>query len=648
MCKAFAAVVLACAFAGAARADIFRWDNGQTIPGTEGITPGPGVNLSGLQLDYANLESVDLTSANLSQANLTRARFNQATKLINASLVGTNLSDVGLSADFTGANFTDAVIDRGNFAIPTAISKEQLYATKNYQEGKLEQLSFFQVNLSGWSFANQSLKFTFVTDSNASNASFKNADLTNAWLRRTGLAGADFSDATINNAHLDEATNYGFTKEQLYATASYKLQNLSGVSLAFNDLSGWDFSSQRLMVSMAGSNVTGANFTNATVKLNLTWSTGLTKEQIYSTASYQVKDLQGIGLGSVDVRGWDLRGQNLAYSSFAEARLTDADFAGANITGVQFGNTTSRGFTKEQLYSTATYLAGTLGNVGLSLNNLAGWDLHGQDLRRAEFGDSNLTGANFTGAIIDGAYLGSTSDSGFTKEQLYSTASYQMRSLSRVDFSVNALDGWNFADQDLTRAAFVQSKLQGTDFSRADLRGARGFEPVQANIENAILPDGVIHGLALDDGESLRVLDYDGSPFAGFDPNIAVHIEGGFNMAPTSALRLVLGPNTWDSTISFEPGLDVELNGILRLEFAPGMHLGPQLGRTFQLFDWTDVQPQGVFQLSTQRGAQWDLSQLYTTGQVTLVGVPEPTGGTIALIVIAALGWAGCRKRGTV
>ncbi len=27
------------------QADIFRWDNGQLIPGTEGIMPGPGVQL---------------------------------------------------------------------------------------------------------------------------------------------------------------------------------------------------------------------------------------------------------------------------------------------------------------------------------------------------------------------------------------------------------------------------------------------------------------------------------------------------------------------------------------------------------------------------------------------------------------------------
>ena len=37
------------------RADVFRWDNGQVIPGTEGITPGPGVQLNDRQLEYADL-----------------------------------------------------------------------------------------------------------------------------------------------------------------------------------------------------------------------------------------------------------------------------------------------------------------------------------------------------------------------------------------------------------------------------------------------------------------------------------------------------------------------------------------------------------------------------------------------------------------
>ena len=38
----------------------------------------------------------------------------------------------------------------------------------------------------------------------------------------------------------------GFTKEQLYSTASYQAKNLAGIGLYSNGLSGWDFSGQNL------------------------------------------------------------------------------------------------------------------------------------------------------------------------------------------------------------------------------------------------------------------------------------------------------------------------------------------------------------------------------------------------------------------
>jgi hypothetical protein len=44
--QAWMACGLLMALPAAAEADIFRWDNGQLIPGTEGFTPGPGVDLS--------------------------------------------------------------------------------------------------------------------------------------------------------------------------------------------------------------------------------------------------------------------------------------------------------------------------------------------------------------------------------------------------------------------------------------------------------------------------------------------------------------------------------------------------------------------------------------------------------------------------
>jgi hypothetical protein len=51
------------------------------------------------------------------------------------------------------------------------------------------------------------------------------------------------------------------------------------------------------------------------------------------------------------------------------------------------------------------------------------------------------------------------------------------------------------------------------------------------------------------------------------------------------------------------------------------VNLPTRLGRTFNLFDWTGVTPTGAFAISSPN--QWNLSNLYTTGEVTLTAVPE-------------------------
>jgi hypothetical protein len=49
------------------------------------------------------------------------------------------------------------------------------------------------------------------------------------------------------------------------------------------------------------------------------------------------------------------------------------------------------------------------------------------------------------------------------------------------------------------------------------------------------------------------------------------------------------------------------------------------VGRAFAIFDWTGVTPTGAFAISSPY--VWDLSNLYTTGAITLTAIPEPTGG---------------------
>ena len=89
-------------------ADILRWDNGELIPGTEGITPGPGVQLQDRFLDFADLKNKTLTDATFARSDLTSATFQEAS--------------------LTRAIFTDAEIRSANLSDTTArgFTKEQL------------------------------------------------------------------------------------------------------------------------------------------------------------------------------------------------------------------------------------------------------------------------------------------------------------------------------------------------------------------------------------------------------------------------------------------------------------------------------------------------------------------------------------------
>ena len=102
-----------------ARADIFRWDNHQIIPGTEGIAVEPGMRLDGFHLGFASLRSRGLTGASFDSSVLANAR------MAKAELVNVDFSDADLTnADFDeqslpAANFADAVINGASFRSTT-------------------------------------------------------------------------------------------------------------------------------------------------------------------------------------------------------------------------------------------------------------------------------------------------------------------------------------------------------------------------------------------------------------------------------------------------------------------------------------------------------------------------------------------------
>ena len=96
-CMIVSAILLIPATASNLHADIYRWDTGELIPGTEGIEPGPGVDLSQMEwrmqlwlkeILQAQLKSSNLTNALLSYSTLGGANF------VEAVVVGAILSQV--------------------------------------------------------------------------------------------------------------------------------------------------------------------------------------------------------------------------------------------------------------------------------------------------------------------------------------------------------------------------------------------------------------------------------------------------------------------------------------------------------------------------------------------------------------------------
>jgi uncharacterized protein YjbI with pentapeptide repeats len=345
---------------------IFRWDNAHLIPGTEGVVQGPGMVLENLDLRFASLSEMDLTGSSFKGSNLRHAKLDAA-DLSTANLTTSDLTDANLAlSNVTNASFTDATVTRTNF-----------YAT------------------------------------------------------------------------------IGFTREQLYSTASYKDRDLTGVSFWFLDLSGWDFSGQNLTgASLAIATLTDANLTDAIVTGALLANTtplGLTQAQLASTASYKARDLQGIGLDNNDLTGWNFSGQNLRRA--------------------------------------------TLGNATLANANLRGTDLTDTDLWLAVLADADLTDA-----LVNGASLGFATQNGFTPEQLYSTASYQAKDLQRIRLTLNDLTGWDFSGQNLTGASLWQATLTNANLSRANFTGADLEQATltNANLTGANLKNALLAGASMD------------------------------------------------------------------------------------------------------------------------------------------------------
>ncbi|MGN6368774.1 MAG: pentapeptide repeat-containing protein [Phycisphaerae bacterium] len=307
----------------AAQASIIRWDTHAVIPGTQNITPGPGVNLSNRSLPFA-LFDTDLSSANFSQSDLRNARF--------------------LGATVTNANFNNANILNAHFDNLTSggFKNAQLAATASYKANNLSHTTFINDNLANWDFHSQNL-----TSVNFSAANLANANLTNATI----------TSATFNSAG-------GLSFAQIRSTASFAAHNLAGAHFNRNNLTAWNLTRQDLSRdTFQFANLTSTYFANATITgANFDHST-LTAAQLAVTANYNHQDLTNLTLSNLDLTNARFRQQNLSNSSFVNTLLVNGNLVRANLSGANLTN--------------ADLAHSTLTNAGLAATNLSDADLRG-------------------------------------------------------------------------------------------------------------------------------------------------------------------------------------------------------------------------------------------------------------------------------
>lgn len=618
----------------------------------------------------ANFEGADLTGADLTGADVRRASFQRNTfydhnygsndyststgisvgqlsstasyaahdlsdmdftgnDLAGADFTGQNLTNsIFYSARLTGTTFTDAVVKGALFlgSGTGTLTAEQLYSTASYRQRDLVGVQIYadlgDVDLSGQDLTAAKLKGTF------DDADFRQANLTSAFLGDSfkganfmlaKFAGATLSHADLTGANLDQAnfagailddsnfSNTNITLEQLYSTASYQSRDLLGIGLAGNNLAGANFVGKLLgSAKFMGANLAGANFTDANANVAQLMNADLTGANL-TNANFTGANFSGANLAGANIHGSRIGGQ-LIYEERCQGRPAAGGCIGA-IIQVPVGS--YGGINLPLLTTTASYLERDLSSTGLSNIFLAG----------ADFAGFNLTGANFFGTVLTGANLSGADARG-------------------VHFEDAILVGANLSAANLTNAnfSFVSygtppydykspgANLSNANLSAADARGAnfQSAKLTDANTTNLIQPNGHIAGLSLNAGASLVVRDYDGntaaSPTTGPLPIV---VDQHLAMDATGALRMILEADAWDSTISFAAGIPVTMGGTLELVFADGTNLASQVGRTFDLFDWTGVSPTGAFVVGSPYS--WNLSKLYTTGEVTLTAVPEPS-----------------------
>ena len=183
-------------------------------------------------------------------------------------------------------------------------------------------------NLTGWNFVGKDLTRASFWLGTLTDTNFSQANLSDSYFGSASLTNTNFSQANLQSRistkriwpaliwpewmwrEADFSSTTGLTAAQLYSTASYQANELTGIWFYQVNASGWNLSGKDLTGSFFGN----GNHTNA-----------------------------------------NLSALNLTNVKFSSATLTNTNFTNATIRKASFYDVTDGGFTAAPLYSTASY-----------------------------------------------------------------------------------------------------------------------------------------------------------------------------------------------------------------------------------------------------------------------------------------------------
>jgi uncharacterized protein YjbI with pentapeptide repeats len=625
-----------------------------TTTASGGYIIGPGVDLSGTNLQGAsfvntNLNNVDMTGANINNTTSENLVYDASSSLpagyifiknnVNSTFImGPKLNftlkqltqSVIRNVDITGTIFTGATLNNvKSSGITYNISDPPVFTVGSGYKINSGFLMGPSVDLSGESMAGIDL-----SGQNLTSASFINADMSGANLYGTTLSYTTFTGASFNN--IRSGGRISFVSQPALPSSSYKLiangYNESVAGSGFqrfivgpsSNCRGADFSGAYFdRVDLSGVDFTGASFTNvrsgimrntpilSSLPTGYGMVSGISTQTIesqdpsYNNALYFIgpyANLEGAFLKNAQIYNLDVTG----------AKFTGADFNGLSTTGL-IGTPAS--FPRSTYFIRSGYIFGPQVNLsggiftGLDLSNsvLIGGNFTNADFTNANLFGSTITNAVFSGGSMTGAKTGQIIYQGYdygvnpAGQDPSLPTSYRYVYNSKLDTGYIFGPYVDVSGLDLSGINLSYTNLTGVNLFGTDIRNVRSGNIILTNgVQPTFTPNSgykILSGYLIGPYVDLRGNDFTNQDFSGtnltgalFTNSIFVNVKSG-NIVASPVL-----PTLPDATFKLRNGYIFGPNVDLSFSDLSGMDLsGVNLTNArMQNTNFTNVRSGGV------------------------------------------------------